>query len=183
MAVTAHHVRTTLAAYLDAHPAEKEPLAPLVDLLDQAPDVTSRSEFRGHVTAGAVLVDADGRVLHIHHNALGKWLLPGGHVEAHDTTLYGAALRELVEEAGLDGVALSLAHPEPVHVDLHPIPANDRKGEPAHWHADFRFVFRVDQDAAVTLQEEEVSGFAWRPATEIADGVLRARVVESLRRP
>ncbi|MEU8404124.1 NUDIX domain-containing protein [Nonomuraea sp. NPDC048892] len=34
----------------------------------------------------------------IHHRALDRWLLPGGHVEPDDHSLYGAALRELEEE-------------------------------------------------------------------------------------
>lgn len=180
MAVTAEHVRSTLSTYLDAHPEDKEQLAPLTGLLDEVPDVTSRAEFRGHVTAGAVLVNAERQVLHIRHNALGKWLLPGGHVEAEDVTLPGAALRELVEETGLNGEAVTLVHPVPVHIDLHRIPANDAKGEPAHFHADFRFLFRLDRDTEVKLQEEEVGGYAWRAATEIADSTLRDRVLTSL---
>ncbi|MGW6871328.1 NUDIX hydrolase [Streptomyces xanthophaeus] len=177
MAITREHIRDTITTYLDAHPEDKEQLAVVLDLLDDGADITSRAEMRGHVTAGAVLVDQDGRVLHIHHNVLNTWLLPGGHVEEVDTDLAGAALRELVEEAGLDGAAITLAEPQPVHIDVHPIPANPAKGEGAHPHADFRFVFRLDRDAAVTLQEEEVSGYAWKNPDTIADGTLRERVL------
>ncbi|MFJ6760769.1 MULTISPECIES: NUDIX hydrolase [unclassified Streptomyces] len=136
--------------------------------------------MRGHVTAGAILLDADGRVLHIHHNALGKWLLPGGHVEDTDTALADAALRELIEEAGLEGVAISLAHPDPIHIDIHPIPANPAKGEGDHRHIDYRFVFRLDRDADVTVQEEEVSGCAWKNVDVIEDDTLRNRVLAYL---
>ncbi|AWZ07314.1 MULTISPECIES: NUDIX hydrolase [unclassified Streptomyces] len=180
MPITADHIRTTLAEYADAHPEDKHALAPLAELLDQDADVTSRKEFRGHVTAGAVLVNDRGEALFIHHNALDKWLTPGGHLEPEDVNLLGAALRELVEETG---VTLSLAPVQatPVHIDVHPIPANDAKGEGAHWHADFRYVFRATGDQAVTLQEEEVSGYAWRSVDTIADETLRARVVAALR--
>ncbi|MFI6644332.1 NUDIX hydrolase [Streptomyces sp. NPDC050504] len=180
MAITADHIRTTLAEYADAHPEEQHALAPLAELLDQGADVTSRKEFRGHVTAGAVLVNDRGEVLLVHHNALDKWLTPGGHLEPEDANLLGAALRELVEETG---VTLSLApvRPTPVHIGVHPIPANDNKGEGAHWHADFRYVFRATGDQAVTLQEEEVGGYAWRGVDAIADGTLRARVAAVLR--
>ncbi|MGW0886007.1 NUDIX domain-containing protein [Streptomyces sp. NPDC002671] len=51
-----------------------------------------------HATAGAILVDASHRVLHIQHLATGKWLLPGGHLEPADNTLLQAAGRELTEE-------------------------------------------------------------------------------------
>lgn len=180
MPFTADHIRTTLAEYADAHPEDKHALAPLTELLDRGADVTSRKEFRGHVTAGAVLVNDRGEALFIHHNALDKWLTPGGHLEPEDTNLLGAALRELVEETG---VTLSLAPVQstPVHIDVHPIPANDSKGEGAHWHADFRYVFRATGDQEVTLQEEEVSGYAWRSVDTIADETLRARVSAALR--
>ncbi|MFF1411645.1 NUDIX hydrolase [Streptomyces sp. NPDC058289] len=180
MPITADHIRTTLAEYTDAYPEDKDALAPLVELLDQGAEVTSRKEFRGHVTAGAVLVNDRGEALLIHHNALDKWLTPGGHLETEDVNLLGAALRELVEETG---VTLSLAPVQstPVHIDVHPIPANDSKGEDAHWHADFRYVFRATGNQTVTLQEEEVSGYAWRGVDTLADETLRARVAAALR--
>ncbi|WP_405827467.1 NUDIX hydrolase [Streptomyces sp. NBC_00105] len=180
MPISHAHIRTVTTAYLDAHPEEKRDLEPVFGLLDTAEEITSRKEMRGHVTAGAILLDADGRVLHIHHNALGKWLLPGGHVEDTDTALADAALRELIEEAGLEGVAISLAHPDPIHIDIHPIPANPAKGEGDHRHIDYRFVFRLDRDADVTVQEEEVSGYAWKNVDVIEDDTLRNRVLAYL---
>ncbi len=44
---------------------------------------------------------------------------------------------------------------------MHPIPASDAKGEPVHFHADFRFGFRLDRSADVRLRKEEVSGYTW----------------------
>jgi hypothetical protein len=79
MAITADHIRTTLTRYLDRYPEEKTELAPVLDLLDTGAELTSRKEFRGHATAGAVLTDPVGRVLFIRHLALDKWLLPGVH--------------------------------------------------------------------------------------------------------
>jgi hypothetical protein len=70
LAITPDHIRTTLTAYLDTHPNEKPDLAPVLDLLDAGGDLTSRKEFRGHVTAGAILADTAGRILHIHHRTL-----------------------------------------------------------------------------------------------------------------
>jgi 8-oxo-dGTP pyrophosphatase MutT (NUDIX family) len=180
MPITADHIRTTFAAYTEAHPEEKDNLAFVGELLDSGADLTDRKEYRGHVTAGAVLVNGDGDVLFIKHLALGKWLVPGGHVERQDTGLLGAALRELAEETGVaDGV--TPVSDAPLHIDVHPIPANPAKGEDAHRHIDVRFLFRTTGDQAVRLQAEEVTACAWRPAHTLADEPLRTRVLAALR--
>ncbi|MFF5159777.1 NUDIX domain-containing protein [Streptomyces sp. NPDC000348] len=107
MPVTAGHIRATLDDYLAAYPEEKERLTILSELLDESADLVSRKELRGHVTAGAVLGDTEGRVLHVRHRALNRWLLPGGHVEAEDGSLLAAAQRELVEETGIPASAVA----------------------------------------------------------------------------
>ncbi|GAA2129626.1 hypothetical protein GCM10009760_01070 [Kitasatospora kazusensis] len=180
MAITADHIRATLTAYLDVHPDEKPELAAALDLLDDGADLTARNEFRGHATAGAILTDPDGKILFIHHLALDKWLLPGGHLEADDTALIGAALRELAEETGIRPENVVPLGDHPLHIDVHPIPANDAKGEPAHQHIDFRFLFGTSADVA-ELQAEEVTEAAWCGAETISDERLRARVVAALR--
>jgi 8-oxo-dGTP pyrophosphatase MutT (NUDIX family) len=179
MPISTDHIRTTLVEYTDAHPEEKPALAVVHELLDDGVDLTSRKEYRGHVTAGAVLVNGDGEVLFIRHLALNKWLTPGGHVESEDTNLSDAALRELIEETGFT-MSVSPASPVPVHIDVHPIPANDVKGEAAHQHIDFRYLFRTEGEYSIRLQEEEVSASAWRSVDTIADGTLRDRVRAAL---
>ncbi|MFF4157010.1 NUDIX hydrolase [Streptomyces sp. NPDC001678] len=180
LAITAENIRTIIHGYLDEHPDEKQALAPLLGLLDEGADLASRKEFRGHATAGAILARPDGRILHIHHLALDKWLLPGGHLEAQDDTLLDAALRELTEETGIPADAVTAVADRPVHIDVHAIPANDAKGEPDHQHIDFRFLFRTTADVH-QLQTEEVTDAAWREPETITDERLRRQVSAVLR--
>ncbi|MGW2919918.1 NUDIX hydrolase [Streptomyces angustmyceticus] len=180
MAITADHIRTTLHSYLEEHPEEKPGLALALELLDAGADLASRKEFRGHATAGAILVGPDGRILHVHHLATGKWLLPGGHLEPADTHLMEAARRELAEETGILAEAVAPASDLPVHIDIHPIDANGAKAEPAHQHIDFRFLFRTEVGVG-RLQTEEVIDAAWRDLDSIGDVHLRCRIAQVLR--
>lgn len=180
MAITADHIRTTIADYLDQHPYDKRELGVVLGLIDDGDDLTSRKTLPGHVTAGAILVDPDGRILHILHNATQKWLLPGGHLEASDNTLLQAAARELAEETGIPPHVVTPHGATPLHIDTHSIDANPAKDEPAHQHFDFRFLFRTNADIG-NLQTEEVSDAAWREVNSLHDERLKQRIVQALR--
>lgn len=165
MPISTEEIRSTIEEYLLRHPEEAGRLEPVTSLLKQADEPTSPSTLPGHVTVNAILLDASDQVLHIHHLALDRWLTPGGHCEPEDSSLAGAALRELAEETGIAAEAVEPA-PEfagrPIDVDVHAIPANKKNGEPGHRHYDFRFVFRIAAGAQVgELQAEEVTDAAW----------------------
>jgi 8-oxo-dGTP pyrophosphatase MutT (NUDIX family) len=157
--------RTTLRDHLNRHGAERDRLADFVTLLDAPPGpLHDRRTLPGHVTASGVVVDLPARrVLLIRHNVLDRWLPPGGHVEAGELPAT-AARREVREEVGIAvGPVLS---PDPVRampidVDSHPIPANDRRGEPGHTHHDFRFAFAADPSDPLVADATEVSAAEW----------------------
>ncbi|MGW1431993.1 NUDIX hydrolase [Streptomyces sp. NPDC002431] len=180
MTITAGHIRTTIAIYLDEHPEDKRELGVVLDLLNDGGDLTSRKNLPGHVTAGAILVGPDGRILNVLHNATQKWLLPGGHLEASDGTLLQAAGRELAEETGIPPHVVTPHGETPLHIDIHPIEANPAKDEPAHQHFDFRFLFRTTAGIG-ELQTEEVSDAAWRDIDTLSDERLKQRVAQVLR--
>jgi 8-oxo-dGTP pyrophosphatase MutT (NUDIX family) len=180
MAIDAPSVRATLVEYLERYPQDRDAVAPVFAVLDAEDGaITSRREFRGHATVGVVCADDAGRILHIQHRVLGRWLTPGGHLEAADDTLRAAALRELVEETGIPAAAVTPVGDRPIHVDVHWIPPNDAKGEPAHWHFDFRFVFRTAA-AIGQLQLEEVTDAAWLPVDSLDNEALLRRVAALL---
>lgn len=175
--IASEEIRTTVAAYLERHPGEAGRLQALTAAIGAGSELTSRCTFTGHITCSAIVCDPAGRVLHVRHNTLNTWLRPGGHVEPGDTTLVGAARREVAEEVGIDPDALALVDATPIDIDVHPIPANPVKGEPDHQHFDLRYAFTIATAPQVALQVEEVHDYAWLPGTEIEPAWLGERIV------
>lgn len=132
--------------------------------------ITSRENLPGHITTSAVIINKHNQVLRIKHKFLNKWLLPGGHCELEDMTLIEASLREATEETIISSELLERVYPENllIDIDLHDIPPNLQKKEPRHWHADFRFVFRLRKDKQIILQKEEVSNYVWLSVDKMA---------------
>lgn len=63
----------------------------------------------------------------------------------------------------------------PLDLDIHRIPENPAKGEPEHWHFDFRYLYRTEE-TEVSLQAEEVGDHAWRSPAELPSERLTAKV-------
>jgi 8-oxo-dGTP pyrophosphatase MutT (NUDIX family) len=156
--------------YLQLFPHEAGRLSSLRDLLGTGLDLSNRLTVPGHLTSSGIVFDLrDQHFLLIHHNSLARWLQPGGHLEAGELPPQ-AARREVLEETGVTpDVLLSRVEKQavPIDIDSHHIPANPRKGEPAHTHHDFRFIFTIDRAAhRITLQEEEVADAVWMQTSD-----------------
>ncbi len=167
MAVSNNAVAGVVLNYLEENPGELETVGPLVLAAMGGPrPVTDRTTMPGHVTCGAVAVTADWRVLHIHHRRLARWLLPGGHVEATDQSLFGTALRQLAEETGIAANTVIPDTARPVDIDAYVVPADPGRDETSHIHYDIRFVLHVP-DKVVRLRSEEISDHRWMLLQEI----------------
>jgi 8-oxo-dGTP pyrophosphatase MutT (NUDIX family) len=91
-----------------------------------------------HVTASAMIVHPDsGELLLRWHQLHQAWLQVGGHGDPGETSPLAIALREAREETGLTDLA-PWPGPELRHVVIVSVPASG--AEPAHEHADLRFV-------------------------------------------
>ena len=139
-------VRSLLARYRTDDQAEAADLERILALAE-SPGDPWRREIPLHVTASALIVHPpSGRVLLRWHQRQQAWLQVGGHGDPGESDPLAIALREAREETGLADVV-----PWPDdrlrHLVIVGVPAN--AVEPAHEHADLRFILATrDPDAA-----------------------------------
>lgn len=173
-----------LATHQPADEAERAHLAQIRTFVAEHPAPFSRAHLHAHLTASAIVVDADGlRVALGHHRKLDRWLQPGGHGEPHETDALGAALREAFEETGIAGLLPHPRAPRPLDVDVHEIPA--RGDVPRHLHLDLRYLVQAPPGAGITRSEEEhhaMRWFAWEDAEALRLDAPLLRALAKARR-
>ena len=160
--------RPSLLAHLDAYapfdPNEAAMRDRMRSFVAENEDCFDRMFAPGHITASCWIVDAPRRqALLTWHKRLNRWLQMGGHLEADDQSLLDASLREAREESGLKNVKPLAA--AIFDLDVHLIP--ERKGEPAHYHYDIRFLLEADSKEPLVVSSES-RDVAWVALSGIA---------------
>jgi 8-oxo-dGTP pyrophosphatase MutT (NUDIX family) len=138
--------------------------AAYVEHLERHPDGARRSCFPDHLTAGTIVLSADGDevLLNLHRKAR-RWFAFGGHVEDGDATLADAARREATEESGLTGFTFD---PVPVHLDLHTVSFCDPRGDVRHLDVRYR---AVADDGGAHQASEESLDVRWWPVDALPE--------------
>jgi hypothetical protein len=164
--VPAAPLAAVLAGYVARSPAERRDLDRV-----RAAVAGGRPWSRDepvHVTASAVVTHPPtGRVLLRWHERMGGWLLVGGHGdEGEDRPL---AIARSDGDAG----------PAPIHLAVVPVPPG--RGEPAHEHADLRFVLVTARPGDV-VPEHAGAPLRWLPLAEAAAAVQEDNIRVTLAR-
>lgn len=148
---TAHvdRLRAQLQAHEPREHREARSLTRTLAMLDWLPTPLDETADPTHVTASAIVLGADGRVLLHRHKRLGIWLQPGGHVDPGESCEQAVA-REVLEETGLRGHLDEAL----LHVDVH-------EGPRGHVHLDIRWLVRVPAGAEPAPAEGESQDVAW----------------------
>lgn len=142
--------------------------------LEQHPDAMSRTCNPDHLTASAIIFSADhGQVLLTLHHVMKRWLQTGGHCEPDDTSLVGAALREAVEESGMDGLHID---PVPALLSRHEVPACGPI-RPSH-HLDVQYVAVATADAqpVISAESDDLAWFDHDNLPDSTDHSVRALI-------
>lgn len=154
-----------LAECATASPRYRHNLEILMAATREGSDVMARQTYPQHITASACIIDQTmTQVLMILSPKFGRWLLPGGHIDAGEMPRE-AALREFMEECGASAASLILPPwPHPAAINVHWVDGNQRKLEPRHMHADFQYIYVCRDSARLKCRPDrrEVSQVAWK---------------------
>ena len=146
-----------LSSWAAPDAAQEQLRTAYVDHLTSRPDGVLRSCLPAHLTTGAlVLSDDGGHVLLNLHRKAGRWFHFGGHLETTDRSVRDAALREAVEESGLEALELD---PEPLHLSSHVV--DFCGGHDRVTHLDVRFLARAPHSQEPQVSEESLDVRWW----------------------
>lgn len=161
-------IHNLLAAYTPVDALEQLFKARMLALLAGEPRALWRDAFSpGHFTGSALVTSRRrDKVLLMRHRFIGRWMQFGGHADGVPD-LADVALREASEESGFPKDSFTLSGGV-FDIDIHPIPANPAKGEPAHEHFDVRVLLQLD-DAIPLPPNPEGLTLRWLPLDQAAD--------------
>jgi ADP-ribose pyrophosphatase YjhB (NUDIX family) len=120
--------------------------------------------------ARAFVFNADGDILLARHEKEGKWILPGGHIEAHEG-LHDGLLRELQEEFGIKARFLEIDDDECLHhqgkklthksipLAIYDLQYTNAEGKDKS-RTEYIFLMETD-DSVTTIQTEEIAEWTW----------------------
>ncbi len=147
-----------------------------LEFLRKNENCTSTDNLKGHITASAwVLSPQRTETLLTHHRKLNRWLQLGGHIE-DDATIQAAALREAVEESGIENI--HLIEDSIFDIDVHLIPARNEIAE--HYHYDIRFLLQAERTDFVI--SDESNDLAWVKLSDIGSFVSDESVLRMCRK-
>ncbi|KQM07217.1 NUDIX family protein [Frankia sp. CpI1-P] len=179
VAVTNNAVIGVALGYIEANPDEMDLMRSLVVLALHGPAIAARSTTPAHVTCRAAIVSPDWQVLEITDSATSTWHLPGGHVDAGDSSLLGAALGLAARRAGVE---TNMVIPDgiiPFDVEARIVEAAPTRGEPEHVHYEMTYLFHVE-DRSLAVPDSVSTRVRWVEPGQVA-GQLGEKLTKASR--
>jgi 8-oxo-dGTP pyrophosphatase MutT (NUDIX family) len=178
MVATPGTAELVLSAYRPRDDVEVADFDRVAAILRHCADPWSR-EMPLHLTVSALVVHpASGKVLLRWHERQQAWLQIGGHGDPGETDPIAIVLREGREETGLADLR-PWPDAELMHLVIVPVPA--RGDEPAHEHADLRFVLATSMPQTIRPESPDAP-LRWLSLPDASEATAEANLRESLAR-
>lgn len=150
-----------LRGYTPCNAQEEADLSAFMYFLKHNPDVLSRQNPNGHITASAWLVNASkDKVVLIYHNLYDSWAWTGGHADG-DGDLLQVAIKEAMEETGLTNIrALDNAF---YSIEVLNVQGHVKKGQTIapHIHYNVTYLLEADESESLRHKPDENAGVSW----------------------
>ena len=167
-----------LFKYAPRDAVESADVARVRELLATSADPWSRS-IPLHLTASALIVHPPSRRVVLRwHERQQAWLQVGGHADPGEGDPLAIALREAGEETGLTDL-VPWPDAQVRHVVIVGVPADS--SEPAHEHADVRFVLATRTPGAARPESPDAP-LRWLSPREAQEVTSEANFLETLAR-
>ncbi len=171
-----------LDEYLQIFPDDKSELSLLIEQIEKGEPLNTRGNFKGHIAGDAIIFSPDlKKILLIYHKHSNRWQQPGGHWDPDEIGPWLTAKREAFEETGVrikkQVNLLDQDERVPLQIFTGPVLASP-KGEPKHWHHDFRYGFIAASEKLGKIDDDGVQDVKWfvidqKFHTDLAEAVLR----------
>lgn len=142
----------------------------MLTFLAANPDAATRENRTAHLTASAWAVNpARDKVVMIYHNIYRSWSWTGGHADG-DFDLRAVALRELCEETGARGRAVSS---EPLSLEVLTVDGHIKRGAyvSSHLHLNLTYLIEADETEPLRIKPDENGGARFIPVSQVASFV------------
>lgn len=178
------NIKEILEIYLKIYPTEiHQPLKKFLKTADS--DLFRIDNSKGHITASSIVYCIKtNSLLLLEYKDFNSWYAPGGHRDMTDKSMLETAKRELAEETGLidlEYINIFDNDEVPFDIDSHIIPKNHRWRMPKHYHHDFRYLFVIDKEKEIKIDNMESNNYKWIKITDLENNIDFQLIIKKIK--